>query len=475
MNVPVTPHLRALLVAEFPRVFAHGEEHLVRLLHYLLFPTAVDKDSRLPLIHRKMLVKLHGEAAAKEARGNRYSGEKYLRSFREAVNDRLVVGFYNYTRKKARTAFLNLDGLDELAQAIEDNMCEPSLVKLVDLATGKRVTQVKIDEARRQVRVRRQEQSQEKSSPAAISAQWLNKHQSDSKTFSRVESNIDAALDVAKAIGEASKRRASLSILYSLRLLGVVPTYKTTAKTPRMYTTGTSAAGLPSAVREILFGGGRGTFHADLVAAQLAVLAHIWTMPLTTQILVSGQPVWEALLEVSGLGLDDKAALKTFIYSTAFGKAPHSLKWEGIQKFGKARTERLWNTPVIQELLDAREKRVVALQEEGGFTDVFGQYHDLQELAQKPRWNGKPTGTEKALKTLMAYEAQAYEFRLMQPILELVQNNSEYRILFWLHDGVYLNNTQPERNPVFLRRLSDMVDARATELGIHTRLDIEQI
>ena len=77
--------------------------------------------------------------------------------------------------------------------------------------------------------------------------------------------------------------------------------------------------------------------------------------------------------------------------------------------------------------------------------------------------------------SLLAHEAQSYERMLMQPVLDLAMKNNEFRIVLWLHDGVYVSVTQRGREGRYMRQLVAEVDAQAQKLGFATRLEAKKL
>lgn len=463
----VTGHLRKILLEEFPKVFT--KDSLTRLLYYVLFPSRVDEDTGLPVLPTYLLANL--EDKVKLFRGHRYKGGGFLEEFKEAVDGRVEYTEYVYKKGRARTASLTMS--EELARMVEEEMCRPTGGKLIDLVTGEKIPQRDIEQFRRVMRMERRNFPQSTTSPARDYAQWLNT--TDVRAFDRVRRNLEVAIEEARSIQDPVKRRANLGTLFRMGHLDWVPTYKTTDNTPRIYTEGSSAAGLSSNVRTVLLGGGKATFSADLVAAQLAILAHIWKLDRTATLVSKRGQVWPTLLAEAALSEVDKGELKTFVYSTAFGMADHALKYKALKSFGAAKADRLLESPTIQELLSGRRQRQEEIRRDGGFFDVFGNFRSLDEVMSRKRPGGNTPTQEEALRMSMAYEAQAYEFRLMQPVLDIAMATQEVRVLFWLHDGVYFSITQPERVDLYRGRIERAVKKRAQELGMHTELDIEQI
>ena len=313
-QLPVTQRHYELLTAAFPDVFA--EKRFIRLLHHLLFPRTIDKESGWPRIPRYTLASMEGREH--HLAGHRYVARTFLIDFKEATGGAVNIYGYDRKRKKSRTAFIELP--DDLALAIEEEMCRTQGEKLVDLLTGDKIKKKVLIAERTERNRQRKAFPQELSSPAAGYASWLN--EVPSQVFTDVEKNLLSAFAVARTIDSKARRLVNLGTLFRMATLGVIPVYKTTKNTPRIYTDGSSAAGLSSQVRKVLFGRGKATFHGDLAAAQLAILAHIWKLETTSELLTSGQKVWPSILSSANLPdtEDNRGHVKKFVYSTAFGK-----------------------------------------------------------------------------------------------------------------------------------------------------------
>ena len=126
-------------------------------------------------------------------------------------------------------------------------------------------------------------------------------------------------------------------------------------------------------------------------------------------------------------------------------------------------------TPFMRELLSGRDTRLARLRQEGGLVDAFGRGVRVTDRLPGSR------DRHHAENSLLAHEAQSYERMLMQPVLDLAMKNREFRIVLWLHDGVYASVNHRGREERYLRQLVAEVDARAQKLGFATRLEAKKL
>ncbi|GGL85099.1 hypothetical protein GCM10010840_23770 [Deinococcus aerolatus] len=296
------------------------------------------------------------------------------------------------------------------------------------------------------------------------------------QTYNQFTRYFDEAMESAASIGAVGteaiasdaydiqadgRRHSNLRTLYVLFQRGLSPTYQSVQNSPRYYTRGVSLSQLSPKVRQALFGG---AWHLDLAAAQLAILAQLWKLPNWQRILESAVhghqssriEVWVPLLRAVGLeGLEHKRAFKTLVYSAAYGMSRRNLLKKAAEAFGEERAAALFKTSLMRELLVGRTKRMTRLMDEGGIKDPISGTFITLESREKI---SKPTDPLKSarhlnatVRSLMAYEAQAVELDLMQPVLDRMRKDARFRVVLWLHDGCYITTGSVADNFVFSR------------------------
>lgn len=477
MNVPDTERIyvsalfRGHLVDRYPGAF--DDPSLARLLQELLFPRWRDKDTGSVVLSQGRLGALEGREDL--LRQHRYSGEAFLNRFQDQAGLGLEVQEARWWEGRARTAVPQweegLEGLLSAETRILPHERDGDL-KLVDFLTGKPASPRSLE---RQRTLRRKER---KAIVDTDDVRLLN--QTPSNMFARFTHFFDQAQEVADSIEADSRRHSNLRTLFALAQIGLDPTYKSAERTPRIYTQGISTSQLSANVRATLLGE---SWHLDLTAAQLAILAKLWGLSNWNQLLDAtlqrGQvatqvDVWGPLLAAVGLeNPQHKKAFKRLVYATAYGMSTRNLQAQAEEDF-KEKATALFRTTLMEELMDGRAERQRQLQREGALVDVFGKTVTLDERVVSLRERSAAKGSDAAVRSLMAHEAQAYELYLMQPVFDLLRASKRFQVALWLHDGCYVTTTRhPEA--VQIRKLAGRVNARAAQAGMATFLSYEQV
>lgn len=471
----------------FPAAFQKGNAAYRRLLQELLFASWVDPLSGEVVLSRKHLARIEGKEHL--LKQHRYSGGQFLQNFQQDTGLDLQITEAQWLKGRARTARpkwpLGLENLlsSEL-QVLPSERAEH--LQLVDFE-GRPMSKTALAELRRELRKERQQRE----GPADV--RLLNSV--SPQTYNQFTRYFDEALESAASIGAVGteaiasdaygiqadgRRHSNLRTLYVLFQRGLAPTYQAVHNSPRYYTLGVSLSQLSPKVRRALLGG---AWQLDLAAAQLAILARLWNLPGWQSILesaVHGQQasqieVWAPLLRAVGLeGLEHKRAFKTLVYSAAYGMSQRNLLKKATGAFGAERATALFETSLMQELLAGRAQRTARLKEEGGIVDpVSGEFVALVDWEKRL---GVDPQSGAAIRSLLAYEAQAIELDLMRPVLDRMRTDSRFRVVLWLHDGCYVTtgyDKEMERKQI--ERVVREVNARAARAGIATVLTCEKL
>lgn len=96
----------------------------------------------------------------------------------------------------------------------------------------------------------------------------------------------------------------------------------------------------------------------------------------------------------------------------------HSKPNETVTKIGEA----LFHHPLVDQLLEKRDKMLSQIEEHGGITDCFGRFIETTE--------------ERGAESVLAEYMQNAELRVMLPVGEAVLEDGELRFGLWQHDGV---------------------------------------
>lgn len=299
---------------------------------------------------------------------------------------------------------------------------------------------------------------------------------------------------VREEFPDGRRRGIVLSTLRAV-LRQPVPIYQTSERTPRIHAVRQNATGLPSSLRQHLTER-LGWVELDLAHAQLACNARAWEVEGALTVLAAEDYVlWDDLM--GHLGADPhslaerrpalyralKGVLKPTVHGVSFGMTEWKVKRFGLamgdpdeaevaailreatgRPLGEA-GELLLSHRVVGAMLEAREGQRRALYQEGGRTDALGTAWDLKKRGD---W-----------KRVLARCSQAHEMKLLEPVIDdalaqQAKRRPRYRIVLWQHDGFTVSpkgRGEAERGEV-ARRLVDLVEGRAREMGVPTRLKV---
>ncbi|MCS4156281.1 hypothetical protein [Salinibacter ruber] len=225
----------------------------------------------------------------------------------------------------------------------------------------------------------------------------------------------------------------------------------------------------------------------DLASAQLAIVAHDWGLSEATKFLKSGGSIWESLYR--HMGWEDhhlgripakcaKPALKKGLYSIVFGagkeKAMRLMGLEYADTVGcpwfmihKKLTSKIFEHPLIKELLQARKYELDKIKKEEGATDTFGRDIKLDSQTNS--------------RSILAQLAQSQELKLLLPALKLAENelkrareaggNPRFWIVLWQHDGFSVHVRDQSRRATHVKRFQEAVNSAVGDY--HTRLEVD--
>ncbi|WP_343754965.1 hypothetical protein [Deinococcus depolymerans] len=339
----------------------------------------------------------------------------------------------------------------------------------VDVLTGRAITQRQRQALRNEYRelgAQAVAEAREIRHPLADELDYLNSQPPN--YFSRLETNFP---EVERRIRQLPPKsmETNFRILQRLRI-HPQPLYKAALGSPRLYTIGFGLQNMSKSVRAVLM---PDCVSLDLEAAQFAVVAAVWGIPSIQEALQTGS-AWEVIMgEIhSHFPHIKKSQVKSVLYPLIFGMPKHSLA-QRIQHETRITAEEFFNASVtMQTLLSARETRMDLIRKNGGIVDATGRTHSLQERQER-----EDTRQDRAIRSLLAYEAQSYEVELMRPLLNFIRENARYlKLNLFIHDGVYVQFTaeaDEQRRERLLVSMQNAVQSAAQKLGVVTRLTQE--
>lgn len=298
--------------------------------------------------------------------------------------------------------------------------------------------------------------------PLQDELEYLNSRPSN--TFAPLEKRFPAVLASIRKLKSESVDN-NFRILEQLRI-HPQPLYKTVGNSPRLYTLMSGVQNMSKSVRTELFAG---CVSLDLEAAQFAIVAAKWGIPEIQQAL-AGAGAWKVILAEFHRHHPDltKEQVKSVLYPLIFGMPEFTLK-KRIREHTHLASERFLDaSPTFRALLEARKKRMAEIRKAGHIVDAFGITHSVSER--------KASGMrgDRAVRSLLAYEAQSYEALLMQAALRAIRQKERYvRPVLLIHDGVYLQFTgeaDARKQEAILLFIQATVGEVATKNGIITRL-----
>jgi hypothetical protein len=288
-------------------------------------------------------------------------------------------------------------------------------------------------------------------------------------SFSKVineDNKYLAALEIAK-IEDKIKREFQINLLASI-IEDPKPLYQPSIKgnTVRIFPYNPSILMLKKQVRKALC---KGWVEFDLASSQLAIVAETWHIQSIKDYLKSGNKIWLDLVNTLNVEYNDdnKKVLKEALYSIIFGKTKKNLVLLIQSHFG-TNGAKLWLThPIINTLLAARDNKINQITKQGKLTTIFNKEVLIV---------GKTKADKAAcIRSALAQEAQAVEFYLMQPILDLALTTTDFVMTAFQHDGASIKFTDVTKQANWINRICTNVKQRADSLNIPTQLEIEYL
>ena len=421
-------------------------------LAYLLFGSFRDEDNGAAVVDRTSVADIFGYDRKLIYQG-RFAAKDLLDEFAVRTGLQLsLTGFHsNGIARTGRIVFNEqLQTLFEACQIQQDEN--------VYFISGKPFSE-REEQRRRTLRATFRAEFRFISRPNAKVGETLNQPPPKSfapfaKRLPQAQSFVQAEMSAAKMKGDkrgVEKWTGQLRILSSLSTF-FPPTYKQVGNSERLFTVGDSAAYLSSDVRDILFSG---TWSADLSNAHLVIAARLWGLDELLKLIEEKKKIWPYLLQELQLPetKKEKAALKTAIYATVYGKPVPQLKGQITRELGKEVTERYMALPMTATLLEGRDSHMNGIRLRGGITDAYGKFHTLTDTGEEG---------EDAIRTLLSREVGSYEFRVMAAAADVIHgSNGQAWIPLWLHDGIYVKFRDEKRAEGWQRKITQAVSLEA--------------
>ena len=315
----------------------------------------------------------------------------------------------------------------------------------------------------------------------------------------RPEKLDEAIWAVADTVGEEQRRDQELRKLYWVRKFPQ-PLYLPCDRFPRLKADyANQAMNLPSTVLRSIYT--ERDYELDLSKAHLASYVPVakregLEVPTLEKCLQANLRGDEELLEGGDLWtdlassvntdvFDDPKALRSAVkrsYSAVYGSGRQNVLYRIYEKYGKLTGDYpgegleplrpLLSHPLMEELLETRDKLELLINERGGLEDANGRFIPVsawdQTKRKENRWRG-----------VMAYVNASYEQELMLPIFEEAwderERDGQTRFKVWLYqaDGVTVRIDRRYSHANQIERLQSAVAEEAAELGVPTELEVD--
>lgn len=248
------------------------------------------------------------------------------------------------------------------------------------------------------------------------------------------------------------------------------PIYSVTANgnTARLFAVNASLQGIHSHLRKYLT---QDWVELDLSQAHLAIVAHLWNIPILHSFLKSDHSIWESLLPHMGYAANDlkiKASVKEFIYSLVYGMSQANLEANITADLSAEAYKAFMSYPLIGEIVKARKLKVKELTDAGTYTTTLGKTYEIYN-----RQNFKTKEFETNVNSVLATEASEVELLLMYPIFKLASTSKSFKVLLYQFDGVSINVKDKSRIDSVIRAIQNEVTNTATLLNIPTKLEVK--
>ncbi|MCS4046969.1 hypothetical protein GGQ04_002105 [Salinibacter ruber] len=465
MSPFVTRDFKILVLQEYPILEKHQGHRT--FFTYLLTTVFTDDDTDGIVIPYMTIARCYGKQALEKAKNGNITTGVILNIFQSQVVDEFrYYDAYSASAGKART--VERTGIDNsIFRAWEEqDLISEDLIDFVRLKpwTGKNSKNLR-DELK--------EQSGEENSPHCEDAtEWRNYLNGRSPNlFTRaVKENYGEAREVAASFDGRTKQNQALRHLNAMAEQPQ-PIYGFSDNTVRLKSLNPSLQTVDSDIRHVIT---QDWVELDLSSAQLAVAATEWEMTELRDFLANGGNIWDSLFGYLDLGYYAKGPLKKGLYSVVFGsprfQIPENISDEAEEEgidISSDTASKFLEHPIIEELLEERERRIEAIEENGGIRDdAYDRWISLEECtAQNPKLS------------LLAQVAQAREMWLLRPVLDLAleQKNDRKRhawqVTLLQHDGFSVHFTRSRE--YHLDRIKEAVKQRAERHGYPTELEVE--
>jgi hypothetical protein len=435
----------------------------------LIAPGHRDEETDAPVLSAQLLASLEGKTPQFQARN--YCGDDFIERYREQTGHHIELTAADFRQGRARTlAKLNLE--PALQQAWEQELTTVT-DKRVAFVSGRRLTRQGQADQRR---ANREEAATRTSGYAETQAALDYLNQVPVQVASRaVTAHLDEAVAIAGAATNVNRRQQDL---LTLRYMQDQPKQhfgaSSRGRSRRCFPVHPGYGTLSKEVAAVI---GQDWFEFDLRNAQLAIAARLWDVSEVDELLQSARSVWDVLLPELAVGRNAKAALKDGLYALQYGAGDTRVEQaicDRLAQDGLAEIDatdlarRLLAFEPLKALQQARDRELRRILKDEGGRDRYGAWIPMPK--DQDLWLGG--NLEDNPRSVLAAQAQAVEFWLLEPVFELARGTADFRIAHFAHDGFSITISDRRRVAGWLWRIAEAVNRRAAEAGIQTALEL---
>ncbi len=482
----VSADFRGIINSHFPSLGKN--EPYWNMFGYLAFGNSLDKISGNLKIPAGLLACMEGKD--KQIKSRNYVGGNFLKAFIKDVQK------FNYSdwdsEERLCRIVTRLVWPEVIAKAIQDEIDgkwkgSPK----VYLHTGELVTAAKEARIREMIRQEALETLQYAKSELVESLLLLLNNQPQNR-FRKTIVHFNEALEVAKSTATDPAREIAL---LNLTVYEYQPFYQCVPSSSRIYPLGDNILGTQREVRKTMT---QDFLEFDLRSAQAAIAATTWNIPKLKKFLKGGGSFWDYIFKGIDLEFseDRKSILKDAVYALMYGSSKGKIKSSGksglmkiLDELDYANStqdlyEKFISLPLIHSIKLARGRMFKKIKKTDGAKTCLGQWIDL---------NTDPKKRNDSLRSILSQLNQAYELKLLEPVIKLAlihagireftdSELAEYNygssfsrgfsITYWQHDGFSIAPKNADDRQRIIDNLQYLVKKQAESLGIITELEL---
>lgn len=478
MRKTVSLQFRNLIKVSFPGLGKNLSYW--RFMRHLMFGRKDEKTGR-PMISQRCVAKAEDKLNILEKSTN-YNAEKFLLKFQLEVMSVETFSWSDWSFKDGEARIAMVEFPQEIKDAIESEAYKIMLEDRVYFDTGNKFSD-KLQKIDRELIKKEAYTYFNFSSPEAKELlEYMNSIPVHS--FSKVvDANLNDTWLEALNIKDPDKRGVQVAILSTIKD-DLQPFYQPSKKgnTVRIFPLTYSIPMLQKKLRKLIT---KGWYEFDLASSQLAIVGKTWEIPEVQEFLQSNKKIWVELINHYGFDANNlkqtdedtyedlKSVLKDALYSLIYGMGKINLVTflnEGLLPFGIIDAgKKFFKHPLIKSLFDARERKINELNDCDSAETIFGK---VIKVAGNKKANGKPNDIRaESIRSIIAQQAQAVELYLLLPVLDLAKSTNDFVITLWQHDGFSINFTSEGRRDRWINKINKVVNDRAADLGIITKLE----